>query len=95
MTRSLWCEPYKARKSVRGLAFGPTYDPRTSGFRYATTEQERMLASTMGIASDGTRLYVSNYRLDTIDIFNIATRAYVGSFSGGSSHIDCRASGTP
>ena len=50
---------------------------------WGTTEQMRKMAGTLGMASNGTQLFVANYRYDTIDIFDTATGQMLNSYSPG------------
>jgi hypothetical protein len=62
------------------------YNPMPSDMAYNSISQERQLMATLNMATDATRLYVSNYRLDTIDIYNKSDGAFLGSFSGGANY---------
>jgi len=57
------------------------YDPRPAGQNLLTPEQRRLQYSLFGMATDGTRLFVSNYRNNKVEVFDCNTGLELGEFA--------------
>ena len=57
------------------------YDPMPAGQNILTPEQRRLQYPLFGMATDGTRLFVSNYRKNKVEVFDCNTGLELGEFA--------------